>query len=195
MNRKVVVGCLFLMFFVLPCGLFSQRIAMLDIKGHRDSFIQRFTDKKGFVRVQNIDQKPVLRGKIKQDSVSLLLYVSPQTERVYQVDVRFQSFTKWKKAKRFYFNHLKAYQSKYGEVKVSKREFEKPYCDGGGKEFEAIKKGKANFSDDWGDMPYIQNLHLLYFMDGNGYPVLRYRLKDEFMKYEEEKKLTPPSLF
>ncbi len=195
MNRNIGIVCLFFLICALPSGLFAQRIAMLDIKGHKDSFIQRFTDNKGFVRVKDIDQKPVLRGKIKQDSVSLLLFVSPQTERIYQVDVRFQSFAKWKKAKRFYLNHLKAYQSKYGEIKVSKREFEKPYCDGGGKEFEAIKKGKAIFSDDWGDMPYIQNLQLRYFMDGDGYPVLRYKLKDEFMKYEEERKLTPPSLF
>ena len=195
MNRNIgIIGLTFLV-FALPNGLFAQRIAMLDIKGHKDSFIQRFSEGKGFFQVKDIDNKPTLRGKIKDDSVNLLLYVSPHTQRVYQVDVRFQSFTKWKKAKRFYFNHLKAYQSKYGEVKVSKREFEKPYCDGGGKEFEALKMGKASFSDDWGDMPYIQNLHLLYFMDGDGYPVLRYRLKDEFMKYEEEKKLTPPSLF
>ena len=195
MNRKLGITCLLLTVFALPIGLFAQRIAMLDIKGHKDSFIQRFSKGKGFFQVKDLDNKPRLRGKIKDDSVDLLLYVSPQTQRVYQVDVRFQSFDKWKKAKKFYLNHLKGYQSKYGEVKVSKREFEKPYCDGGGKEFEALKMGKAAFSDDWGDMPYIQNLHLLYFMDGDGFPVLRYRLKDEFMKYEEEKKLTPPSLF
>ena len=195
MNLKLGIICLLFTVFALPTGLFAQRIAMLDIKGHRDSFIQRFSKGKGFFQVKDLDNKPTLRGKIKDDSVDLLLYVSPQTQRVYQVDVRFQSFDKWKKAKKFYLNHLKGYQSKYGEVKVSKREFEKPYCDGGGKEFEALKMGKAVFSDDWGDMPYIQNLRLLYFMDGDGFPVLRYRLKDEFMKYEEEKKLTPPSLF
>ena len=195
MNRIIrIIGLTFLV-FALPNGLFAQRIAMLDIKGHKDSFIQRFSEGKGFFQVKDMDDKPTLRGKIKDDSVSLILYVSPQTQRVYQVDVRFQSFDKWKKAKKFYLKHLKGYQSKYGEVKVSKREFEKPYCDGGGNEFEALKMGKAAFSDDWGDMPYIQNLHLLYFMAGDGYPVLRYRLKDEFMKYEEEKKLTPPSLF
>lgn len=168
---------------------------MLDIKGHQDSFIKRFSEGKGFFQVQVIDNKPTLRGKIKDDSVSLLLYVSPHTQRVYQVDIRFQPFTKWKKAKKFYLNHLKSYKAKYGVVNVSKREFQKPYCDGGGKEFEALKEGKATFSDDWGNMPYIQNLQLRYFMDGDGYPVLRYRLKDEFMKYEEERKLTPPSLF
>lgn len=195
MNRNIGIVCLFFLICALPSGLFAQRIAMLDIKGHKDSFIQRFSEGKVFFQVKDIENKPTLRGKIKDDSVSLLLYVSPHTQRVYQVDVRFQSFNKWGNAKRFYVKHLKGYQSKYGEVKVSKREFQKPYCDGGGKEFEAIKKGKAIFSDDWGDMPYIQNLQLLYFMDGDGYPVLRYKLKDEFMKYEEERKLTPPSLF
>lgn len=187
------------LFFVLllVCNqtAWGQRIAMLDIKGHQDSFIQRFKTQKGFYKYGTWEGKTRLRGKIKDDSVNLLLYVSPQTKRVYQVDVQFKSFSKWKKAKRFYENHLKAYKKKYGTIADSKRRFDKPYCDGGGKEFEAIRLGKAEYSDDWGDMPYIQNLHLTYFISGNGSPTLRYVLKDEFMKYEEEKKLTPPSLF
>lgn len=195
MRRTSRVVAFIVLFLVSNQTVRGQRIAMLDIKGHQDSFIQRFKTKKGFYEYGSWEGKPRLRGKIKDDSVNLLLYVSPHTKRVYQVDVQFESFSKWRKAKKFYENHLEAYKLKYGTVAVSKRRFEKPFCDGGGKEFEAIRLGKAEFSDDWGDMPYIQNLHLTYFISGNGSPTLRYVLKDEFMKYEEEKKLTPPSLF
>ncbi len=173
----------------------AQRIAMLDIAGHRDSFIQRFESQLGFKRVADEQKIPILRGSLNGEPADLRIFETPLTNRVYKVEVRFQSHSKWKEAKSYYLNKLKGLQKKYGEPVITKQIFEKPYCDGGGKEFEAIKSKKGQFYCDWGDMPYIQNLFLQYWISGDTHVYLSFTLKDELMKYEEEKELTKNALF
>lgn len=173
----------------------AQRIAMVDIAGHRDSFIERFESKLGFKRIADENKHVVMRGSLNKEPADLIIYETPLTHRVYKVEVRFSAFEKWKDAKSYYLNKEVSLKKKYGEpVKVNER-FEKPYCDGGGKEFEAIAKGKGAMYRDWGDMPYIQNLFLQYWIGADRYTYLSFTLKDEFMKFEEEQKLTQNSLF
>jgi hypothetical protein len=173
----------------------SQRIGMLDIAGHRDSFIARFESKLGFKRIADEKKQVVLRGSLNKEPADLIVYETPLTHRVYKVEVRFSAFGKWKDAKSYFLNKEASLKKKYGEpVKVNER-FEKPYCDGGGKEFEAIAKCKGAMYRDWGDMPYIQNLFLQYWIGADTHTYLSFTLKDEFMKFEEEQKLTENSLF
>jgi len=173
----------------------AQRIAMVDIAGHRDSFIQRFETKLGFKRIADENKRAVMRGTINKEPADLIIYETPLTHRVYKVEVRFKAFPKWKDAKSYFLTKEASLKKKYGEpVKVNER-FEKPYCDGGGKEFEAIAKGKGAMYRDWGDMPYIQNLFLQYWIGADTHTYLSFTLKDEFMKFEEEQKLTENSLF
>lgn len=173
----------------------AQRIAMVDIAGHRDSFIERFESKLGFKRIADEKKHVVMRGSLNKEPADLIIYETPLTHRVYKVEVRFSAFETWKDAKSYYLNKEASLKKKYGEpVKVNER-FEKPYCDGGGKEFEAIATGKGAMYRDWGDMPYIQNLFLQYWIGADGYTYLSFTLKDEFMKFEEEQKFTENSLF
>lgn len=173
----------------------AQRIAMVDIAGHRDSFIERFESKLGFKRIADEKKHVVMRGSLNKEPADLIIYETPLTHRVYKVEVRFSAFETWKDAKSYYLNKEASLKKKYGEpVKVNER-FEKPYCDGGGKEFEAIATGKGAMYRDWGDMLYIQNLFLQYWIGADGYTYLSFTLKDEFMKFEEEQKFTENSLF
>ena len=173
----------------------AQRIAMVDIEGHRDSFIERFEIKLGFQRIEDENKHAVLRGQLNGESADLIVYETPLTHRVYKVEVRFDAFKKWKKAKAYFLNKETSLKKKYGEPAVAIEFFEKPYCDGGGNEYEAILKGKGKYYRDWGDMPYIQNLFLQYWIGGDQHVYLSFTLKDELMKFEEEQKLTENSLF
>jgi hypothetical protein len=173
----------------------AQRIAMLDIAGHRDSFIQRFTNQLGFNRIPDENKKPVMRGVLNGEEVDLIIHETPLTHRVYKVHVRFKAFPKWKLAKEYYLNKRASLEKKYGQVIKTEIQFQKPYCEGGGKEFEALKQGKGKFYCDWGDMPYIQNLFLQYWIDGDQHVYLSFTLKDEWMKFQEEDKFTQNSLF
>jgi hypothetical protein len=173
----------------------AQRIAMLDIAGHRDSFIARFESKLGFKRIADEKKQVVLRGSLNKEPADLIVYATPLTNRVYKVEVRFSAFGKWKEAKSYYLNKEASLREKYGDPIKINEAFQKPYCDGGGKEFEAIAKGKGAMYRDWGDMPYIQNLFLQYWIGADGHTYLAFTLKDEFMKFEEEQKLIGNSLF
>jgi hypothetical protein len=173
----------------------AQRIAMVDIEGHRDSFISRFESKLGFQRIEDENQHVVLRGQLNGESADLIVYETPLTHRVYKVEARFQSFSKWKNAKKYYLAKEINLKKKYGDPVNVDEHFDKPYCDGGGKEFEAILTGKGKFYRDWGDMPYIQNLFLQFWIGGDQHVYLSFTLKDELMKFEEEQKLTENSLF
>jgi len=181
--------------FLIHGSLSAQRIAMVDIAGHRDSFVSRFQSKLGFERIADENKRVVMRGLINNEATDLIVYETPLTHRVYKVEVRFEAFSKWKNAKAFYLKKENALKKKYGDPVKIDEHFNKPYCDGGGKEFEAIAKGKAAFYRDWGDMPYIQNLFLQYWIGANGHTYLSFTLKDELMKFEEEEKLTENSLF
>lgn len=173
----------------------AQRIAMLDIAGPRDSFIERFESKLGFQRIADEKKRIVMRGSLNKEPADLIVYETPLTHRVYKVEVRFSAFKKWKDAKSYYLNKEASLREKYGEPVKINEAFQKPFCDGGGKEFEAIAKGKGAMYRDWGDMPYIQNLFLQYWIAADGHTYLSFTLKDEFMKFEEEEKLTGNSLF
>lgn len=181
--------------FLFNINLSAQRIAMVDIAGHRDSFISRFHTQLGFERIADENKHVVMRGLINNEAADLIVYETPLTHRVYKVEVRFGAFPKWKKAKEYYLKKEISLKKKYGVPVNTDEHFNKPYCDGGGKEFEAIAKGKGAFYRDWGDMPYIQNLFLQYWIGADTHIYLSFTLKDEFMKFEEEEKLTENSLF
>ncbi len=195
MRNGIKYSILLLISALTLSGVNAQRIAMVDIAGHRDSFIARFESKLGFVRVADEQKIPILRGTLNGEPADLRIFETPLSHRVYKVEVRFRSFPKWIDAKSYYLNKLNGLKKKYGEPVITKQGFEKPYCDGGGKEFEAIQNNKAQFYIDWGDMPYIQNLFLQYWISGDTHVYLSFTLKDELMKYEEEKELAKNALF
>jgi hypothetical protein len=187
-----------LLFFAFWGSVFTaqaQRIGMVDIKGHRDSFVLRFEQQLGFKRIADEQKKVVMRGTLNGEAADLIVFETPITQRVYKVQVRFQAFPKWKTAKEYYLNKLASLETRHGQAVKRVMHFEKPYCDGGGKEFQALKKGKAKYYHDWGDMPYNQNLFLQYWIDADQHVYVSFTLKDEFMKFEEEDKLIQNGFF
>lgn len=185
----------FIVLFSLPLFVFGQRIAMIDIKGPTTVFIERMKKEKGFFEINGDKGLPLLRGKIKNDSVTLILHETPINHRLYKVDVRFDAIRKWKKTKKFYLAKKEKLIEKYGPIKIDKFEFIKPYCDGGRNVWEAFSKNKATVMADWGEMQYFQNLHLKYFINDDGHIYLSYTLRDEEFKYQEEKELSKNSIF
>lgn len=186
---------LFIVLLSFPLIVSAQRIAMVDIKGPTTVFIERMKKEKGFVQLNQTKGLPLLRGKIKEDSVTLILHETPINHRLYKVDVRYDAIPKWKKTKKFYLSKKEKLIEKYGPIKTDKFEFQKPYCDGGRNEWEAFSNNKAVVMADWGEMQYFQNLHLQYFIKADGHIYLSYTLRDEEFKYQEEKELSKNSIF
>jgi hypothetical protein len=186
---------LLVLIFCLPFFASAQRIAMVDIKGPTTVFVERMKKEKGFIQVGTNKGLPMLRGKIKNDSVTLILHETPINHRLYKVDVRFDAIPKWKKTKKFYLAKKEKLIEKYGPIKIDSFKFQEPFCDGGRKEWEAFSQNKATVMADWGEMQYFQNLHLQYYIHSDGHIYLSYTLRDEEFKYQEEKELSKNSIF
>ncbi len=76
-NSRKMKRPLLLFFIWYVSSSNAQRIAMVDIEGHRDSFIERFETKLGFQRIEDENKHAVLRGQLNGESADLIVYETP----------------------------------------------------------------------------------------------------------------------
>ncbi len=185
---------------LMSWNLAAQRIAMIDIKGTDEEFVERFS-KAGLSLVSKKDNKIIMQGVLKGEMVMMNVDCTPISHFVYRVTVTHKtefsspkSKQQWKEAKMAYESRRGVLVSRYGEIYKEERYFEKPYREGKGKELRALSLGKGKWQADWGEMQYFQNLRLTMRLNGDGHVLVEYWVKDAHLKFLEEDKLTQNQL-
>jgi hypothetical protein len=181
-------------------GLFSQRIAMIDIKGTEDEFVANF-GKVGMKIVGKSTNRIIMEGVLGGEMVKMEADLTPISRNVYRVTVTHKtefsspkSKKMWLEAKAEYEKRKSKLVNRYGAIYKEENYFEKPFREGKGKELKAIELGKGKWCADWGDMQYFQNLRLTIRLNGAGDVLVEYWVKDAHLKFLEEEKLTQNQL-
>lgn len=198
-HARRLVFSLFL-FLGIYNPIFSQRIAMIDIKASDEEFVTNFS-KVGMKLISRTENKIVMEGVLNQEPLLMEADLTPVTHVVYRVTVTHKTlFTsskdkqKWKEAKSAFDSRKSKLINRYGAIFKEEYVFEKPYKEGRGKELKALGLGKGKWYADWGDMQYFQNLHLIMRINGEGNVLVEYWVKDAHLKFLEEEKLTQNQL-
>lgn len=198
-NARNLVAFLFL-FLGISSSLYSQRIAMIDIKATDEEFVTNFS-KAGMKLISRNEKKIVMEGVLNQEPMLMEADLTPITHVVYRVTVTHKTlFTspknklKWKEAKSAFDSRKSKLVNRYGAIFKEEYILEKPYKDGKGKELKALGLGKGKWYADWGEMQYFQNLRLTMRLNGEGNVLVEYWVKDAHLKFLEEEKLTQNQL-
>lgn len=202
MKNKLILICT-LFFWGYQSNAWAQRIAMIDIKATDEEFVTNFS-KAGMNLISRTTKQLVMEGVLSKESntpITMVADLTPITHVVYRVTVRHKTlFTsikpkqKWIEAKSHYESKKEKLVSRYGGIYKEDRVFEKPFKEGKGKELKAISLGKGKYMADWGDMQYFQNLRLTMRLDMEGDVLVEYWVKDSYLKFLEEEKLTQNQL-
>lgn len=200
--RKCVKGLILSLILLIgnSNSLFSQRIAMIDIKATDDEFVSNFS-KAGMKLISRSEKKIVMEGVLNQEPMLMEADLTPITHVVYRVTVTHKTlFTspkdkqKWMEAKSAFESRKSKLVNRYGAIFKEEYYFEKPYKQGKGKELKALGLGKGKWYADWGEMQYFQNLRLTMRINGEGNVLVEYWVKDAHLKFLEEEKLTQNQL-
>ena len=198
-NARNLIVFLFL-FLGITSSLYSQRIAMIDIKATDEEFVTNFS-KAGMKLISRNEKKIVMEGVLNQEPMLMEADLTPITHVVYRVTVVHRTlFTsskskqRWKEAKSAFDLRKSKLVNRYGAIFKEEYSFEKPFKEGKGKELKALEIGKGKWYADWGDMQYFQNLHLIMRINADGNVLVEYWVKDAHLKFLEEEKLTQNQL-
>lgn len=174
--HKIALICLFACF--LPAISMAQRIAMIDMKGHPDTLALRLVKEKGFQSLPNKGEDRILKGKLNGEEVELRIYCSPISKRVWMATAFYVPRKNYKKALLDFELKVQNLVERYGKF-----------------ESKNILKKQKTAKADWGYMQYFQNLQLIAeIVEGNRVAV-HFILRDEMVKYKEEKLLSDNQLF
>lgn len=174
--KKLLLICLLV--FALTNKSHAQRIAMIDMKGHPDTLAMRLVKEKGFQFLPNKGEDRILKGNLNGDEVELRIYCSPISKRVWMATAFYVPRKNYKKALIDFDQRVLKLVERYGKF-----------------ESKNILKKQKTAKADWGYMQYFQNLQLIAeIVDGNRVAV-HFILRDEILKYKEEKALSDSKLF
>ncbi len=159
-------------------SLSAQRIAMIDMKGHPDTLALRLVSERGFVSQPNQGSVRVVTGVLNGDAVTVHIHSSPISTRVWKAVVYHTPVKNFKKAAIDFEAKVAKLEARYGhwvEHSLDKK----------------AKKARA----DWGQMAFFQNLHLIAEVVNQNQVAVHFILRDEQMKYEEERLINGTPLF
>ena len=156
----------------------AQRIAMIDMKGHPDTLALRLVNERGFVSQPNQGSVRVVTGVLNGDAVTVHIHSTPINTRVWKAVVYHTPVKNFKKAAIDFEAKVAKLEARYGhwlEHSLDKK----------------TRKAQA----DWGQMAFFQNLHLIAEVVNQNQVAVHFILRDEQMKYEEERLINGTPLF
>ena len=166
----------------------AQRIAMVDLKVHPDTLVEKFKAKG--LKPLNALEKYTLVGNLQGEKVRMKIDLTPMSQQVYQVTVTYANHPMiWDSIKCSFCNRLAKLEERYSSSKNKDIVFPEGYSDGSGNELKGIAENKVHYAINWGDMPFFQNLFLQMQVNAKGEIEVLYRLRDNFMKFEEEQQM------
>jgi hypothetical protein len=151
---------------------------MIDMKGHPDTLALRLVKERGFVSQPNQGSVRVVSGVLNGDAVTVHIHSTPINTRVWKVVVYHTPVKNFKKAAVDFSAKVAKLEARYGhwvEHSIDKK----------------ARKARA----DWGQMAFFQNLHLIAEVVNQNQVAVHFILRDEQMKYEEERLINGTPLF
>jgi hypothetical protein len=159
-------------------SLSAQRIAMIDMKGHPDTLAYRLCHERGFIAQPNQGSVRVVTGILNGDAVAVHIYSTPINTRVWKAVVYHAPVKNFKKAAVDFEAKVAKLEARYGQ-------YVEHFID------KKARKARA----DWGQMAFFQNLHLIAEIVNQNQVAVHFILRDEQMKYEEERLINGTPLF
>ncbi|MFZ9700209.1 MAG: hypothetical protein ACO3AF_03900 [Flavobacteriales bacterium] len=156
----------------------AQRIAMIDLKGHPDTLVSRLVLERGFKALPNQGAQRVIEGVLNGDSVQIHIYATSVTQRVWKAVVYHRPTQNFKAALRDLDAKVAKLEGRYGKAVT-----------------RTLDKKNKRAQVDWGAMPFFQNLHLVAEVHNGRQVAVHFILRDEEMKYEEERLINGTPLF
>jgi hypothetical protein len=120
----------------------------IPMNGDISLFVEKLV-KQGFTSQGNSGTLVDLSGELYGKECSLTVMGTEKTKNVYDITVYFiLNERNWLTFKKEYLELKKIYQAKYG-IGNSIEYFSEPYKEGDGKEIDALKDMKCNYSTEW----------------------------------------------
>jgi len=159
-------------------SLSAQRIAMIDMKGHPDTLALRLVKERGFVAQPHQGSVRVVTGVLNGDAVTVHIHSTPISTRVWKVVVYHVPVKNYKKVVIDFEAKVAKLEDRYGHWV----------------EHSIDKKARKALAD-WGQMAFFQNLHLIAEVVNQNQVAVHFILRDERIKYEEERLINGTPLF
>jgi len=172
---------------LLSVSCFSQehlKFKDIPIDGNINLFSKLLVNQ-GFTMSSSKENIIILNGEfITKKNCDIYIFGSKKSNIVWQVGVFFPVDISWSSIKRDYFEIKAQYQLKYGNPEISNEAFLKPYYDGDGYEFQALKVEKCNYSSFW----ETETSLIMVSIGSNRKISILYEDKQNYAIQEKEKK-------
>lgn len=139
-----------LVFAFISFNISAQQFDGVSISGNMTTAIAKFKAK-GFILNKIDGDVAIMKGKVSNYPIELLILVTPKTKQVYKMVVFLDKDISWKSLKSNYFKFKEIFTDKYGSFDDDYEYFVDPYYEGDGYELQAVRLEKCTYSTYWFD--------------------------------------------
>lgn len=151
----------FITFLFFTSILKAQSFMGIPIDGSMENIKAKLIAK-GFKLIQSNQNNTYYKGKLNNESISIMVGVTPKTKIVYSFYITYDEIIdSWNSLQTDFNKKNEIIVNKYGEPLKEKREYEYPFKEDDDYTLLALESGKLSYLNVWGAVSDNNNLSIL----------------------------------